>query len=232
MKEELYYYLPMLTRCEIFRGIDADRLAGILEDMDARLMEYDRGETIYRCGDTVRLGAIVLEGAVTVGDEDMDGGSVSITLLEPGDEFGAYLVVSGKRRSPMHVYAVAKCRLLFFDVARLISGETRVGEQQRIMANLLREFAGKCVDLYLKVSIYGKKRIRARIRLYLMSLEAVDGEVTLPMNRTELAAWLGVDRAALARELGRMQDEELIEVDRRRIRLVNHDFFQLEIEKK
>ena len=226
MKEELYYYLPMLSRCEIFRGIDADRLSGILEDMDARLVEYERGETIYRCGDTVCLAGIVLEGAVMVGDEDMDGGSVSINLLGPGDELGTYLVVSGKRRSSMRVYTVARCRLMLFDIARFIDGGARGEDQWRLMGNLLSVFAGKCVDLYQKTRIYGKKRIRSRIRMYLMSLEAVNGEVLLPMNRTELAAWLGVDRAALARELGRMQDEGLIAVDRRRIRLVSQDFFQ------
>ncbi len=230
MREELYYYLPMLSRCEIFRGIDGDRLADILGDMDARLMEYDRGETIYRCGDVVRLGAIVLEGAVTVGDEDMDGGSVNITLLEPGDALGAYMIVSGVHRLPMRVYAAARCKLMLFDLEKLLSRDDRSDEQWKITRNLLHEFAGRCVDLYQKASIYSKKRIRSRIRLYLMSLEAVNGEVLLPMNRTELAAWLGVDRAALARELGRMQDEGLIALDRRRVRLLDRDFFQLEAE--
>ena len=228
MREELYRYLPMLCRCEIFRGLDADCLADILGEMDARLADFDRGDAIYRCGDMVRLVAIVLEGAVTVGDEDVDGGSINISMLEPGDELGAYLVVSGKQRSAMCVYAAARCRLMLFDLEKLLRREMPGEAQWRITNNLLHEFAGKCLDLYHKAAIYGKRRIRSRLRMYLMSLETVDDMVVLPMNRTELAAWLGVDRAALARELGRMQAEGLVAVDRRRIRLLNRDYFQLD----
>ena len=60
-----------------------------------------------------------------------------------------------------------------------------------------------------------------------MSLPRTGDEVTLPVNRTELAASLGVDRAALARELARMRDEGLIAVNRRRVCLLDKDFFRL-----
>ena len=62
-----------------------------------------------------------------------------------------------------------------------------------------------------------------------MSLPSVDGEVTLPMNRTALAAYLGVDRTALAREVTRMQEEGLISVNKRRVRLLDREFFQMSV---
>lgn len=227
MREEFCQYLSTLSRCALFRGIPTERLSDMLDRVDARVVEFNRGETIYRYGDTVSDAAIVLEGAVMVEDVDMDGGSVNILLREEGDELGAILVVSGKRRSFMRVYAAARSRLLLFDLHTLLSIETRSEEQWRLTGNLLAVFSERCLELYQKTRIYGKKRIRSRIRIYLMSLEVTDGAVVLPMNRTELAAWLGVDRAALARELGRMQADGLIALDKRRIRLLDREYFQL-----
>jgi len=124
------------------------------------------------------------------------------------------------------VCAGSDCAVLMLDILALQTLDVSSAPVRRLYENLLRSFAGKCIDLYNRVKIYGKKRIRSRIRLYLMTLEERDGEVELPMNRTALAAYLGVDRTALARELGRMQQEGLVAVHKRRVRLLNRDFFQ------
>ncbi|MBR1560488.1 MAG: Crp/Fnr family transcriptional regulator [Clostridia bacterium] len=226
MKDGLKEYLPLLSRSEIFRGIEGAKLSGMLRSMDARVAEYEKDETIYRIGDMVREAAIVLEGTVMVEDIDAEGGSTSVSIRQPGDEFGAHLVISGSRRSPMRLYAATRCKLIHFDVTRPLSAARLEGEDRLFVDNLLHSLAKDCMGLYQRVHIFGKKRIRSRIRVYLMSLEARDGEVVLPMNRTALAEWLGVDRAALARELGRMRKDGLIDVDKRRVRLLDKDFFQ------
>ena len=127
----------------------------------------------------------------------------------------------------MHIYAGTRCTLMLFDVAALSRLQNRSDEAWRMMCNITESFARKCADLYQKVQLYGKKRIRSRIKFYLMGLDIEQGEVTLPMNETALAACLGVDRTALAREITRMQEEGLIAVNKRRVRLLDREFFQI-----
>ena len=134
------------------------------------------------------------------------------------------LVISGNAKSLMHIYAGTRCTLMLFDVAALSRLQDRSDEAWRMMCNITESFARKCADLYQKVQLYGKKRIRSRIKYYLMGLDIEQGEVTLPMNRTALAACLGVDRTALARELGRMRQEGIIEIHKRRVRILDPDF--------
>jgi CRP-like cAMP-binding protein len=50
-----------------------------------------------------------------------------------------------------------------------------------------------------------------------------NGVVQLKMNREELADYLGVARPSLSRALMRMQKEEMIEVDRCRIKILNYE---------
>lgn len=232
MKQSVEKYRNVLSECDIFRGIDADRLMALLDTMQARVVHYARGETICRYGDEVRVSALVLEGTVVVEASDAEGEDTNLNMLGKGDEFGAFLVVSGNMRCPMHIYAGTRCTLLLLDLGRMGVAREKSEETWQLMNNIAVSIAGKCVDLYQKVQIFGKKRIRSRIKLYLMGLDIVDGEVTLPMNRTALAAYLGVDRTALAREFSRMQQEGLIEVDKRRVRILNSDTIQPNIRNK
>ena len=172
----------------------------------------------------MRAAALVLEGTVIVEVSDAEGEDTNLNMLGKGDEFGAFLAISGNAKSLMHIYAGTRCTLMLFDVAALSRLQDRSDEAWRMMCNITESFARKCADLYQKVQLYGKKRIRSRIKFYLMGLDIEQGEVTLPMNRTALAAYLGVDRTALARELGRMRQEGIIEIHKRRARILDPDF--------
>lgn len=221
-------YLDILSDSEIFRGIEGERLAALLEAMHARVVKYAKGETIYHCGDEVHMPALVLEGTVMVEDSDIEGEDTNLNMLQSGDEFGGILAMSGKTKSPMRVYAGTRCAVMLFDLPGFMAGQNRSGEAWAMVNNIMVSFASRSMDVYRKVQLYGKKRIRSRVRIYLMTLDETEDGIILPMNRTALAEYLGVDRAALARELGRMQREGLIEVDKRRVRILNRAFFQEE----
>ena len=225
MRQDLERYREILERRDMFCGIEGEALTGVLDSMRGRIVRYAKGETIYRVGDEVLESAMVLEGMVIVDVSDSEGDDTNLNMLRRGDEFGVVLVLSGSMRSPMHVYAGTRCAILFYDLRAVRDKPVRNEVEAKLVNNIMSSLASRCLDLYQKVRIYGKKRIRGRIRLYLMSLPVVDGEVSLPMNRTELAAFLGVDRTALAREISRMQEEGLIAVNKRRVRLLNADFF-------
>ena len=160
-----------------------------------------------------------------VESSDAEGEDTNLNMLRKGDEFGAFVVLSGSMRSLMHVYAGTRCAILSFDVRVLGVSRDKRPEEWQLVDNILTGFASKCMDLYRKVQIYGMKRIRSRLRLYLLSLPAEGDEIVLPLNRTALAAYLGVDRTALAREISRMQEEGLIAVNKRRVRLLNAEYF-------
>jgi len=45
-------------------------------------------------------------------------------------------------------------------------------------------------------------------------------EFDIPFNRQQLADYLNVDRSAMSNELGKMQKDRLIEVDRKHFRIL------------
>ncbi len=69
--------------------------------------------------------------------------------------------------------------------------------------------------------ILSQKSLRDRILVYLGTLpKDKNGFVKIPFTQTALAEHLGVNRSALSRELGRMQKEELLTVEGKKINLL------------
>lgn len=59
------------------------------------------------------------------------------------------------------------------------------------------------------------------ILVYLQNLPfEKDGWATLPLTQTELARYLSVNRSALSRELGRMVDEGVVQMDGKNLRIL------------
>ena len=142
MKQDLERYRAVLERSDMFRGIDGDRLAGLLDGMRARVVRYAKSETVYRVGDEVVESALVLEGTVVVDASDAEGDDTNLNMLRKGDEFGSFIVLSGSQRSPMHVYASTRCVILFYDL-RAASAKRARDEADRRKVLLTLTVAGE-----------------------------------------------------------------------------------------
>ena len=228
MKNNLGQYADILISSSIFAGVDREMLLELLERMKARVEHYEKGEFIFYRGDFIRELGIVLEGMVVTSFIDADGGETNVNMILPGRELVGYLAFTGGQRNLMDVYAGDRSTVLFLDVMQLREQTRYNPAEWQFLNNLLKEFADRCADLYQKVQIFGQRHIRSRVRLYLMSCAAESDVVELPINRTKLAEYLGVDRTALSREIKKMQQDRLIEVDRRQVRLLDREYFQLD----
>jgi CRP-like cAMP-binding protein len=76
--------------------------------------------------------------------------------------------------------------------------------------------AKQSLELSKRSTITAPKTIRGRMLAFLSAeaLEQGSRSFSIKMNRNQLASYLGVDRSALSAELGKMQRDGLIEVDR------------------
>lgn len=225
--ENIAKYREILKNCRILNDIDEAELPALLRKMDARLNHFEKGEDIFPLGCLVKDMAIVLEGEAVVGYSASDGSETELYLLGPASDLGIHLAAGGGQRLQMRVYASCRSTLLFLRLEPLMRAHAHTEAEVQLLSNALRSCAEKCSSLYDRVHIYAQKRMRARIRLYLMGLERKDDEVQLPVNRTQMAAQLGVDRAAMTRELARMQNEGLIALSRRSVRLLDAAFFKI-----
>ena len=66
-----------------------------------------------------------------------------------------------------------------------------------------------------KIEILSKTTLRQKILCYLsqLSVSQKSKDVVVPLNRTEMAAYLNSNRSAMSRELKAMQEDGLISVE-------------------
>ena len=211
----------------LFANIDPGQLPQLLEALRCRHMRYEAGEVIEASAKPVTDMGYVLSGTATMSFTNAEGQEVILRVMHPGEDFLGEMAYAGGHSNPFLIRAEKPCEALFLDITPIRVGQDLPCGRQLAM-NLTAGFARKSISVYMRAYMYSQKRIRSRVMLYLMTLPHPDGTVALPLNRTEMAAYLGVDRTALARELTRMQAEGLIELDHQQIRLLDRGFFPMD----
>lgn len=205
-----------------FRGVPADRCADVIRALDGMTRTYRKGEVIRNAGDELAWFGVVRTGEVQAGVFDGEHDQI-IERFGAGEVFGEAIALTNQR-CPVEIRAVRDTKVVLIRVAPLFAGHMRPAAAPyvtHLLANLMRDMAEKLVTLNFKLRILREPRLRERVLLYLRNLSgASPGAVRLPYTRAELANYLGVDRSALSRELGRMQDDGLIRLDGREVELL------------
>lgn len=135
--------------------------------------------------------------------------------FERGRSFAEALACVQTPYSPIQLKALTNCTIMLINLKGIISGSScPCSYQLNLTTNMLKILASQNVFSNLKLRIANQKSLRDRILIYLHSLAPdSEGYLHVPFTQTALAEFLGVNRSALSRELGRMQDENLIEVN-------------------
>lgn len=86
---------------------------------------------------------------------------------------------------------------------------------------MLHLIAAKNAQLMEKLEIVSKKTLRKKLLTYFsfQSEKAGSPTFTIPVTRSQLADYLCADRTAVAREMSRMKEEGLIDVNQQTVTL-------------
>ena len=139
----------------------------------------------------------------------------SLALHERGEIIGLDGVLSSSVTSPLTYTAIADSELLCFDIGYLLSGTLDPLTANKILINLNRILATKCVRLLHKAGILSTLSMRVRIMTYLsiQMREQKTSTLRISMDRRQFAQYLCVNRSALSRELSKMQRDGLISLE-------------------
>ena len=164
-------------------------------------------------GDTPKQFGAVLTGQLHVVREDYDGNRSLIAVLTPGEVFAESLCYAGVQESPVTVIADQDSTILLFKFERILQSCTNCCPfHRKLIGNMLGIIAEKNIRLQIKMEILSSRSIRARMLRYIESFTTNKGrEITIPLNREELANFLCVERSALSHELMKMKKDGLID---------------------
>lgn len=194
-----------LKSCALFTGLNENEIDSLLEFLSAREISYSKNETIVRPFEKQSKMGVVTKGSVVSTRTDTEGNLIILSVLREGEMFGQALS-NTELLADVSVSAQTESTVLWLDVKNLSACEPYT---VKFMHNLVRMLSEKLLDFNFRINVLSKKTIREKV-LTMLS-RGKENEVVLSFNRNELADYLGINRAALSRELSKMKAEGIID---------------------
>lgn len=213
-------YIYSIRKCYLFDGIEDEQLADAIKLLNGRIKKVVKDDYVVQLGGTMQYAGLLLKGKIESSFQNENFDQITMHTFTGGYLFGEGLVINHAKNSPVQVRAVEDSVVLFIDLEMIYAAADNTPIRNILARNLIKSLAKKNLILNQKVRILSQKSLRDRIFIYLRTLpKDKDGYVRIPFTQTALAEYLGVNRSALSRELGRMQNEGLLVIDGKRIKI-------------
>ncbi len=194
------------------RGLRPRDLATMMGDGYARVFDAPRGEILALAAQDQSEFLIVLAGRLEVARSRPDGGRQILDVIGPQGACGAVTALAARPRWPAEVHVIEDARLMAVSTRALLADAPPDVTRQRLLQNLTRLLANRARHLHARAELLSRRGLRERLCVHLLRQADAEGRVEPNLTRQELADHLGVSRASMTRELGRMADEGLVRI--------------------
>lgn len=210
----------ILKSNRLFKNVSEKDISRILSCVPNTRKSYKPGEIIMRQGDIARDIGIVLSGRATGVKYTPAGDEITVSDMGPGRIFADVLSGADGFASPVNVTASTECEILFINYHQLIASDNPL--TLKVLQNMIQNISLKYFAQNKRMDILTQRTVRDKALAYLEWQREVHGcgEIILPQNRMQMADYLGVDRAALSRELSKMKADGLIDYRKNRFTLI------------
>ncbi len=210
---------PVLSNSPLFRGLSDDEIENLTCSVNFRVRFYHSGAVVALAGEEILSLIIVLSGSVRGEMSDLAGRTMKIEDINPPQALAAAVLFGAAAKYPVTVTANTDSELLIInksDYLAMMAGD------RRILSNYLTFICNKAQFLSGRLRFHSFHTIRGKFANYLTSLPgASSGRVVIDRSQQELSDYFGVTRPSLSRVIGEMQEEGLISVERREVRLLD-----------
>jgi CRP-like cAMP-binding protein len=208
-----------LKDCPLFKRLEPDALDRLLQVAYYQIRKYDKDQLFVQMDEPCDHLLIILEGSVRGEMVDFSGKTIKIEDIEAPNSVASAFVFGEKRAFPVNIVANTAVAVLFIPRNSLI----RMFQQSSIfLENFLNMVSTRAQFLSMKIKFLSFKTIKGKIAHYILSQGGKENDVVhLKKSQEAIASLFGVTRPALARALGEMAADGLIEVHRKEIKILN-----------
>jgi len=205
--------LDAIKSSPLFRNIDDNSLAIMLDCLNPRTKKYRQREIIASYGQPFTGIGIIADGRIALTKEQYSGNRIIMGFLGEGNIFGEMIAFSDSRTWPVTVISQEDSTVLYLPPDRITTTcSNTCASHTTLILNMLGILSNRALMLNRKIEHISAKGIRGKISSYLLDAmrDSSDDTVVIPMKRHELADYLNIPRPSLSRELGLMRDERII----------------------
>lgn len=211
-----------LSNNALFQNVSAESIEKMIPCFNMKKRSFSEKEIIPTSDEKKTYVCLLLEGAVSVSRISIDGSLDLLEYLEDTGVFGDAFAFANQEDEFITV-CEKDCSVLFIEKGQITKRCSNACQHHtQVVENLLQLMGSKVVHLTEKVDILSHRSIRGKLMSYFRIQSTKQGRLTfeLPFSLLKLANYLCIDRSAMMRELKKMKEEEIIELNGRMVTLL------------
>ncbi len=227
---ESYWHLKNCILFEHLAVADIERMESV-----SKFRQIKRGEPVYLPADFADGVLVLISGRVKICQITADGKQSIMTFIEPGELFGEFAVIANDARNE---YAEA-----------IINSQVALVPKQEMLA-IMERFPAISIGIS-KIIGFRLQRIERRLRNLLFQsnrkrlihllIELVERygqpteggiRINIKLTHLEMANVIGSTRETVTVVLGHLQEENLIQIERRQITVTNLEKLATEVDER
>ena len=205
-----------------FANLSKVQINKLYELLGVHIYTFHKGDEVLPTIKNENIYAIILEGSAQIINSDYNGNEILMENLTENSIFGSN--ISATNNDNVHIFAKEYTKVLVIDYKELMNPENlKYKYFNEFFSNMFDIINSMYKETNERVKILEKKQIRDKLLEY-FDIEYRKSRLNyfyLSFSFKELADYLAVNRSAMFRELKSLKDEHFIDVDGRRITLLN-----------
>ena len=211
-----------ISKNALFQNVSAESIEKMIPCFDMKKRSFSEKDIIPTSEGTKEYVCLLLEGAVSVSRISIDGSLDLLEYLEDSGVFGDAFAFAN-REDEFITVCEKDCSVLYIEKSHITKRCSNACQHHtQVVENMLQLMSNKVVHLTEKVDILSHRSIRGKLMSYFRIQSTKQNDLTfeLPFSLLKLANYLCIDRSAMMRELKKMKEEEMIELDGRMVTLL------------
>lgn len=195
---------------ELFFGLTNNERQKLLKLFKSTSLFFKKNQTILTHNNDSFIG-IIIKGSLEIISIDYDGNERTIEKLSEGNIFGTN--ISFLTNPDLNIITKEDSKIILIEEEYILNNKfIKYPYYNKFLINLNKITNSIMKEMDKHIQLLSKKTIRERLLEYfrLLSKKQKTKYLYLPMNLSDLADYLSVDRSAMMREIKNLKEDGLI----------------------
>jgi len=209
--------IDILRNISLFSAVKQSNLEKLKASNHIYQKHYMKGVTVHNANETCRTLDIVLSGSLVAYSLSANGSSTTMFEFSKESVIGANLLFGKSHSYPLNIYCLTDCQIIHIDVNAVLE----FLHDYNFTLHYIRSISQNSQGINQKIAMFTQRTLRENIMDFFKQQTIIQKSSTilLPMSKRQLADYFGVQRPSLFRELKKLKDEGIIEIDNRTIEI-------------
>ena len=207
----------------LFSTISKSNLVKQISDNHIYQRQYSKGVTLHSVNDTCQALDIVISGNIVAYSLSINGSSTTMFEFNKGSIIGANLLFGDSNNYPFNIYCLTDCQIIHINTNAVLE----FLHDYNFALHYIKSISRNSQNINKKIAIFSEKALRKKVMDYFMQQTIIQKSsvIMLPISKKQLADYLGVQRPSLFRELKKLKEEGIIEINNRTISVIRDKFY-------